>query len=84
MPRQSSTQTHPEPARRGEGMAAKPVVQPELPYEGRGLPLEESLSGQAPGRVRQLRDPAVFEDGGRLYLLYSIAGENGLAVVEIR
>lgn len=62
----------------------KAVLQPEFSYEGADLPVQESLSGEATGRVRELRDPAVFEDAGRLYLVYSIAGESGLAIAEIR
>jgi hypothetical protein len=34
-------------------------------------------------RVRQLRDPALFEEEGRTYLLYSVAGESGIAIAEI-
>jgi hypothetical protein len=33
--------------------------------------------------VRELRDPAVFTEAGRSYLLYSIAGEAGIAAAEI-
>jgi hypothetical protein len=41
------------------------------------------VKGRAHGRVRQLRDPAVFEEGGRTWLVYSVAGESGLAIAEI-
>jgi hypothetical protein len=34
--------------------------------------------------VRQLRDPAIFREDGKTYLLYSIAGESGIAVAELR
>jgi hypothetical protein len=30
-----------------------------------------------------LRDPAIFEENGRVYLLYAIAGERGIAIAEI-
>jgi hypothetical protein len=33
--------------------------------------------------VNQLRDPAIFEEDGRIYLLYSIAGEAGIGIAEI-
>jgi hypothetical protein len=59
------------------------VLQPETDYEGVGLPLEPSRGGAAPGRVRQLRDPAIFQEAGKTYLLYSVAGENGIAIAEI-
>jgi hypothetical protein len=60
------------------------VLAPELDYEGAALPLEDSKSGDAPGRVRQLRDPAIFREGGRTYLLYSVAGESGIAIAELK
>jgi len=30
-----------------------------------------------------LRDPAIFEEYGRIYLLYSVAGESGIAIAEL-
>jgi hypothetical protein len=59
------------------------VLQPEKAYEGADLPLEPSRRGAIHERARQLRDPAIFEEDGRTYLLYSVAGENGLAIAEI-
>jgi hypothetical protein len=60
------------------------VLRPEKGYEGADRPLEVSLPDEAPGRVQQLRDPGIFKEGGKTYLLYSIAGESGLAVGELR
>ncbi|MFW5744524.1 MAG: hypothetical protein ACOC2D_14705 [Spirochaetota bacterium] len=59
------------------------VLEPETDYEGVDLPVEPSVKGRAHGRVRQLRDPAVFEEAGRTWLVYSVAGESGLAIAEI-
>lgn len=59
------------------------VLEPELDYEGADLPLKPSVRGWAPERVRQLRDPAIFEENGRTYLFYSIAGESGIAGAEL-
>lgn len=59
------------------------VLEPEMEYEGVDLPLVPSVGGWAPQRVRQLRDPAIYREGGRTYLLYSIAGEAGIAIAEI-
>ena len=56
------------------------VLEPELEYEGADLPIEPSVRGWAPERVRQLHDPAIFQDNGETYLLYSVAGEYGLAI----
>jgi hypothetical protein len=58
------------------------VLEPELDYEGGHLPNVSSLLGRARQPVRQLRDPAIFCDEGRIYLLYSIAGEAGIALAE--
>jgi hypothetical protein len=55
------------------------VLLPEKDHEGADLPLEPSVRGWAPKRVRQLRDPAIYEQDGKVYLFYSIAGEYGLA-----
>ena len=60
------------------------VLEPEREYEGADLPLEPSVRGWAPERVRQLRDPAIFREEGRTYLLYSTAGEHGIAIAELR
>ena len=39
--------------------------------------------GRVDARVRQLRDPAVFEEQDRIWLFYSICGEHGIAAAEI-
>lgn len=60
------------------------VLEPEFEWEGVKLPLEPSYRGTIMGPVRQLRDPAIFEDQGRVYLLYSVAGESGIAIAELQ
>lgn len=60
------------------------VLHPTEKYEGADRPLEVSVPDEAPGRVQQLRDPGIFKEGGKVYLLYSIAGESGLAIGELR
>jgi hypothetical protein len=59
------------------------VLSPERDYEGHTLPIEVSAPDEAPGRVRQLRDPGIFSESRRTYLLYSVAGESGLAIGEL-
>ena len=59
------------------------VLEPEREWEGALLPKHPSVRGYAPGPVRQLRDPAIFEEEGRTYLLYSVAGESGIAIAEL-
>ena len=33
--------------------------------------------------MNQLRDPAVYVEDGRTYLLYAVAGESGIAIAEV-
>ncbi len=68
--------------RRWTPSAPLEVLKPEMPYEGIEHPVRPSTHGAATG-VRQLRDPAVFEDEGRLYLFYTVAGESGVAMAEL-
>ncbi|MEM9684384.1 MAG: hypothetical protein AAF942_14025 [Pseudomonadota bacterium] len=56
------------------------VLEPERDYEGGDLELRPSIRGWALEPVRELRDPAVFVEDGSHYLLYSVAGENGIAL----
>ena len=63
--------------------APKEVIRPETDDEGGDLPLEASEKGEINEPVRQLRDPAVFRDREDVYLLYSVAGENGIAIARI-
>jgi hypothetical protein len=60
---------------------SKPVVvlEPETDWEGAGHPARPSVRGPARD-VRELRDPAIFVEEGRSYLLYSVAGESGIAI----
>ena len=60
------------------------VLQPEKRYEGAHLPVTASPSGPSKGEARQLRDPAIYAEGGDLYLFYSVAGEHGIAAARLR
>jgi hypothetical protein len=59
------------------------VLSPELPWEGADLPLQPSVRDAINVRVRQLRDPAIFGEDGRSYLLYAVAGESGIAIAAL-
>lgn len=59
------------------------VLRPERPWEGADAPLVPSVRSTAYGHVNQLRDPAIFEEGGRTFLLYAVAGESGIAIAEV-
>jgi hypothetical protein len=63
--------------------AASEILRPERDREGAGAPLIPSIRSTAYGKVNQLRDPAILEDEGRIYLLYAVAGESGIAIAEI-
>jgi hypothetical protein len=45
--------------------------------------VEPSRGGAIEVPANQLRDPAIFEEDGRVYLLYSVAGERGIGLVEV-
>ena len=59
------------------------VLRPERSWEGADAPVTPSLRSTAYGHVNQLRDPTVFEEDGRIYLLYAVAGESGIAIAEV-
>lgn len=58
-------------------------LKPELPWEGSDLPLQTTHIGALEAPENALRDPAIFQEAGKTYLLYSIAGESGIAIAEI-
>ena len=59
------------------------VLEPEMKYEGVDLPQAPSARGVVMEPVRQLRDPAIYQAGESVYLLYSVAGEQGIAISEL-
>ena len=59
------------------------ILRPEYDYEGANLPISPSKGGKASGSVNQLRDPGIYEELGKLYLLYSVAGEQGIGAAEL-
>jgi hypothetical protein len=59
------------------------VLRPERSWEGADAPAVPSVRSTAYGMVNQLRDPAIYEEDGRIYLLYAVAGESGIAAAEV-
>lgn len=59
------------------------VLEPEMEYEGAQAERIPSVIGIAKEPVWQLRDPAVFTDKNESWLLYSVAGEQGIALARI-
>jgi hypothetical protein len=63
--------------------ASVEVLRPERPWEGADAPILPSVRSTAYGQVNQLRDPAIYEEDGRIFLLYAVAGESGIAIAEV-
>jgi len=59
------------------------VLRPEHLWEGADAPMEPSIRSVAYGQVNQLRDPAIYLEGDRVYLLYAVGGESGIAIAEV-
>ena len=63
--------------------AAEEILRPEFAWEGATEVVEPSQRGYIDVPVNQLRDPAIFVDGTDVYLLYSVAGESGIAIARL-
>ncbi|HVC61965.1 MAG TPA: hypothetical protein VND19_16590 [Acetobacteraceae bacterium] len=69
--------------RQWKDSACMEVLRPERHWEGAEALLTPSVRSTAYGPVNQLRDPAIFEENGRIWLLYAVAGESGIAIAEV-
>jgi hypothetical protein len=72
-----------EPEQRWIATQPELVLRPERPWEGANLPIHPSKSGISRGLENAVRDPAVWRQDGRLFLLYTVAGEAGIAISEL-
>lgn len=52
-------------------------------WEGADLPAVASEYGAVNEPVNQLRDPAIYEEDGKVYLLFATAGEQGIAIGQL-
>ncbi len=59
------------------------VLRPVYDWEGAALPIAPSVRGFAPEPVHELRDPAIFEEDGAAYLLYTVQGERGIGIAQL-
>ena len=59
------------------------MLRPERGWEGADAPNLPSIRSTAYGVVNQLRDPAVYEEAGVVYLLYAVGGESGIAIARV-
>jgi hypothetical protein len=63
--------------------SSEEVHRARQPWEGADLPAAASNYGGIMQRVNQLRDPAIYQEDGRIYLLYASAGEQGIGIGEL-
>lgn len=59
------------------------VLKSKEVYEGIEFPIKPSEFGSAKTPVHELRDPFIFTENGQNYLLYSVAGEFGIAIARL-
>jgi hypothetical protein len=59
------------------------ILRPEHPWEGAAAPNVPSVRSTAYGLVNQLRDPAIYQEDGAVYLLYAVGGESGIAIARV-
>lgn len=60
------------------------VLRPERIWEGSREPVEPSIRSVAYGLVNQLRDPAIYEESGHVFMLYAVGGESGIGLAELK
>ena len=59
------------------------LLRPAAGWEGGDLPMHPSVMGTALERLHELRDPALFSDGGQVYMAYCGGGESGLGIAKV-
>ena len=59
------------------------ILKPKLDWEGANLPIRPSKIGAAHELEHALRDPCIFEQNGRVYMIYTGGGENALGLAEV-
>lgn len=59
------------------------VLRAARPWEGADLPAKPSVRSAINQPVNQIRDPAIFQEHGRIYLVYAVKGERGLGIAEL-
>ncbi len=64
------------------------VMEPERDYEGANVapkaPTNPEMRKLPRRMFRELRDPCIYQEGEKTYLLYSVAGERGIAIAELK
>ncbi|NNF79333.1 MAG: hypothetical protein HKN05_15005 [Rhizobiales bacterium] len=67
-----------------ELVAKHEILRAKLDWEGGNEPIAASVPGAVDHPVNQLRDPGIFEDGDKTYLLYSACGEAAIGIAELK
>ncbi len=62
---------------------AAEVLESKESYECPGLPVIRSRIGESEGPEHALRDPALFVENGKIFLFYSICGEQGIGGADV-
>ena len=64
-------------------MSYEEVLTPQARYECPELKEAPSEAGEIYGPAKQLRDPVLFLESGKVYLFYTVCGEQGVGGAEI-
>ena len=59
------------------------ILSPHEPYECPDIPVTPSKAGESEGKENALRDPALFEEKGKVTLFYSVCGEQGIGGADV-
>ncbi|MBC7487950.1 MAG: hypothetical protein H7282_14505 [Cytophagaceae bacterium] len=60
------------------------IAEPQTKEEGVEQLVTKSAPGLYYGKVRELRDPAVYVENKKWYILYSISGESDISIGELK
>ena len=59
------------------------LLRPAAGWEGGDLPMRPSIMGTAMDRLHELRDPALFNDNGYVYMAYSSGAESRVSIAKV-
>jgi hypothetical protein len=68
-------------------LSVEKIIEPKTQYEGANLPIRKSMPGSSTlrygGMVNELRDPYVYIEKNKIFMLYSLAGEFGIGLTQL-
>ncbi len=68
-------------------LSVEKIIEPKTQYEGANLPMRKSMPGSSTlrygGMVNELRDPYVYIEKNKIFMLYSLAGEFGIGLTQL-